>query len=29
VVFFTHHRHLTELAAGNLPGSVLIEHHLD
>jgi uncharacterized protein YhaN len=29
VVFFTHHRHLMELAAGNLPGSVLIEHHLN
>ncbi len=29
VVFFTHHRHLTELAAGNLPGSVLIEHRLN
>jgi uncharacterized protein YhaN len=28
VIFFTHHRHLVELAAGDLPGSVLIEHHL-
>jgi uncharacterized protein YhaN len=29
VVFFTHHRHLMELAERNLPGSVLIEHHLN
>ena len=29
VIFFTHHRHLVELAARNLPGSILIEHGLD
>lgn len=28
VIFFTHHRHLVELAARDLPGSVLIKHHL-
>ncbi len=29
VIFFTHHRHLVELAAKHLPGSILIEHHLE
>jgi uncharacterized protein YhaN len=29
VIFFTHHRHLVELAARNLPGSILIEHSLE
>jgi hypothetical protein len=29
VIFFTHHRHLVELAARNLPGSILIEHGLE
>jgi len=28
VIFFTHHRHLLELAEKNLPGSILIEHGL-
>ena len=28
VIFFTHHRHLVDLAAKNLPGSILIEHGL-
>jgi uncharacterized protein YhaN len=28
VIFFTHHRHLLELAVKNLPGSILIEHGL-
>jgi chromosome segregation ATPase len=29
VIFFTHHQHLLELAATHLPGSILIEHHLE
>ena len=29
VIFFTHHRHLVELAARNLPGSILVEHGID
>jgi uncharacterized protein YhaN len=29
VIFFTHHRHLLELAAKNLPASVLIAHQLE
>jgi uncharacterized protein YhaN len=29
VIFFTHHRHLVELAAENLSGSVLIGHDLE
>ncbi len=29
VIFFTHHRHLVELAARNLPASILVEHGLD
>jgi uncharacterized protein YhaN len=29
VIFFTHHRHLVELAAKNLSGSSLIEHGLE
>lgn len=29
VIFFTHHRHLAELASRDLPGAVLIEHHLN
>jgi uncharacterized protein YhaN len=28
VIFFTHHRHLVELAAKRMPGSILIEHSL-
>jgi uncharacterized protein YhaN len=28
VIFFTHHRHLVELASETLPGSVLVEHRL-
>ncbi len=29
VIFFTHHRHLVELAVKDLPGSILVEHHLE
>jgi uncharacterized protein YhaN len=28
VIFFTHHRHLVDLATKNLAGSILIEHRL-
>ncbi len=28
VIFFTHHRHLVDLAATQLPGSIVIAHHL-
>jgi hypothetical protein len=28
VIFFTHHRHLVELAATNINGAVLFEHGL-
>jgi uncharacterized protein YhaN len=29
VIFFTHHRHLVELAARHLPASILLEHQLE